>query len=1416
MTTTPLDERTPAAPVRPAVQPEPRERRPGRRRSTAYGLLRRYRSALVCLGFVVLSVLQRPGRLVGDSKMDLAVDPLGFLGRALTLWEPEGAAGQMQNQAYGYFFPMGPFFAVGHLLRLPPWLLQRLWLAALLSVAFLGVVTLARRLQIGTPETALVAGVAYALAPRMVTSLGLHSVEMVPMVMAPWVLVPLAGVALHGSARRAATRSGLVVFCIGGVNAVATAAVLPLAALFLLTRRPGSLRRRLIGWWVLAVGLATAWWVGPLLLLGRYSPPFLDYVESASSTTGPTDVLSVLRGTSHWVAPLTSVDGPVWPAGWSLVNDALPAAATVVLAAAGLAALCRRDLPERGWLVLASVAGVALVSMGHLAQVDGLAAGWLHDALDGPLAPLRNVHKFDPVLRLPLVLGLAHLGAVLVRYLRQGSDPAASAGGGRPQPAAAAASRAVLAVLALALVATASPALTGRLLPSTGFEQVPGYWQETADFLAAEQPSGRALLVPGSSFATYAWGSTTSDEPMQFLARSPWDVRNQVPLTPEGHIRMLDAVEERLSRGEGSAGLGPFLARAGFSHLVLRNDLDTGASGSTRPLLVRQALANSPGITPLAEFGPVLDEGVSPDGQVVDAGLVEPAPAIQVYAVTDVAPQAWTAPLSTAVAVHGGPDAVLALEDRGLVTGRPTVTAGRVEVPTGPTMLSDAWVRRERNFGRVAGAASAGLSETDPLRLDAPVPDYTTPELAGAESTVTYVNGSVSASSSASDPDGFQSTRPDAQPWSALDGDLLTAWQPAPWADASTPPWWRLTTEEPFDARAVSVRVGALLGGEPVGRLRLTTDSGEITVPVADTGDAQTLRLPPGASTSLTISAVVDDARDHAGHGFSLAEVVIPGVDVQRTVVVPRTEEPVQVYAFDASRGHSGCIADAGGTPRCAAALATGADENLVLDRVFETAGSAEHELGATALPRLGPAFDQMLVEARGGPRTEASSTSLWDPRASPAAAVDGDPQTTWVAAGYDQRPTLTLTFPEPRTIDSLRVVTSPGLPVSVATAVTVDDAGLRRTMELDDRGRVRFAPLVTDRLSVSFELSDVRESVDPRTRWVQRLGVGVSELEVGGPNQALSPEATIRIPCGEGPTVQVDNTVMQTGASPTVAELMAVQPFPLEVCSGAPEVVLPDGAHRLQARYGPLFTAQSVTLTRTGTSPEADPGRRMPAEQGRWDAEQRTVEADSRDEPTLLVVPENVNPGWVAQLDGQELEAVTVDGWQQGYLLPEGPAGTVQLDFRPASLYRLALACGAAAVVLLALLCLLPLRPARARGGSRHRSMAPTAWTAAGQVAAMTIGMALVGGVVGVASLAVIWLVGWWAGQRRVVVLGALAAGAVLASGVLLLATPDGTGTARQVLAIAALAAVAAAALPVRGPREPGRTWRTATAPAG
>jgi arabinofuranan 3-O-arabinosyltransferase len=1389
----------------PRTETEPPDEAAGRgsRWSRITTQVVRFRLALVCLGFLALSLAQQPGRILGDTKLDLAVDPVGFLSRALTLWEPQGAAGQVQNQAYGYFFPMGPFFALGDLIGLPAWVVQRCWIAGLMSVAFLGVVILARRLGIGTPTSALVAGVAYALAPRMVTVLGAASIEVLPMALAPWVLIPLAGAARHGSARRAAAFSGVAVFCVGGVNAVATAAVLPLAVLFLLTRPAGPFRRRLMAWWVVSVGLAIAWWLGPLVLLGRFSAPFLYYIETAAVTTRPTDVLGVLRGTTHWVGGVPSYsDVPMWPAGWSLMTDAIPVAGTVVLAAFGLVALCRRDLPERTWLVVGLLAGVGLVSLGHTGAVEGLWAGPLNDALDGALAPLRNVHKFDPVLRLPLALGMAHLlGVVLAWLSRRRTAPAEDRR--RSRRAGPVAAYALVAVLVLALISTISPALAGRLAPPTAFTEVPGYWEQTAEYLAEQQPSGRALLVPGSSFGMYEWG-TTMDEPLQPLATSPWDVRNAIPFTPEGHIRMLDAVEERLARGEGSPGLAPYLARAGFSHLVLRNDLDTRATQATRAVLVRQALRESPGITPATTFGPVVATERAEDGRIYDAGLDVPAPAIEVFRVDGTVPQAWTTPLSSAVTVHGGPEALLELEDRDLITDRPTLMAGSTGIGTELLMVTDALVRRERNFGRLNNATSAGLTVDDEPTIEAPVRDYALPNMAMAESIVQYTDGEPSASSSAAQADGFAGTRRDTQPWAAVDGDYLTAWKPAPWDDSEDPAWWRLDTDRLFYGSEVGISFAREPGAARISEVRLATDAGEVTVPVADTDDEQILPLPEGYTRSLTITSTVPQGIED-GPQFQLADVRIPGIAPSRSTVTPAPARSASVYAFDAESGRSGCVLDDDGAAVCAAALVDGAEDSRYVDRTFSSTGWLSLDVFATGVARPGPALDALIADVRGTDPVVASSAQVADPRGAAIAAVDGDPGTAWMAEGGDRRPTLTFNWPEPRPIDSLRVV-MPERAAVVPTAVTLDAEGTSTRHELADDGSVEFPEIVTDRLVVTFELPEEVEYLDPYMNWTPPMGLAVSELEFGDANPAADPGTEVVVPCGSGPTVQLDGAVLETSARTTLGALQNLEPARLDVCDADPFVTVPAGVHRMLGDASDVMVPDSVTLVdsvpvpRQGDLPSAPPGTREAADIERWDAEDRSIRVEARDEEMLLVVPENANIGWAGWLDGERLAAVTVDGWQQGYVIPPGAAGEVVLDFRPGNFYRAALAAGAGAVLLLLLIAALPARASRAGapGPSRRGGRGSAVLAAVALVGVAVFGVALVGGLIGLACLAGVWAVAQVAGRRRTAVLGAVAASALVGSGAIAIIQIEGTLAAGQVLAMVALAAVVVGILPM------------------
>ena len=282
------------------------------------------------------------------------------------------------------------------------------------------------------------------------------------MMLAPWVLLPvIRALRAEGSVRVLAARSAFALALMGAVNAVATLTGCLPAVIWLVCHRPNRLWWRFTGWWAPGIVLAVPWWVVALVLLGRVSPPFLDFIESSGVTTQWTSLTEMLRGTDSW----TPFVAPNATAGASLVTGSVAVLATTLVAAAGLAGLAMRSMPARGRLVTILLIGVVVLAVGYSGGLGSPVALEVQAFLDAAGAPLRNVHKLEPVIRLPIVLGLAHL---LSRIPLPGSAPRdvwtnAFAHPERDKRVA------VGIVVLVALTVATSLAWTGRLTPPGAF-----------------------------------------------------------------------------------------------------------------------------------------------------------------------------------------------------------------------------------------------------------------------------------------------------------------------------------------------------------------------------------------------------------------------------------------------------------------------------------------------------------------------------------------------------------------------------------------------------------------------------------------------------------------------------------------------------------------------------------------------------------------------------------------------------------------------------------------------------------------------------------------------------------------------------------------------------------------------------------
>ncbi|NJP34968.1 alpha-(1-_3)-arabinofuranosyltransferase [Micromonospora thermarum] len=1301
---------------------------PSRTRRTA----RRFRHLTICIALTALAFQQDPGQVVPDTKVDLNLNPAGWLLRSLHLWDPTGTFGQLQNQAYGYLWPMGPFFLLGSELGLAPWVVQRLWWALLFCVAYLGVVRLAGRLGIGSPAGRMIAGVAFALSPRILTQLGWSSVESWPSAIAPWVLIPLVGLARGAPLRRAVAGSAVAVACAGGVNATAVFAVVPLALLWLATLQP--LRRRItaIAAWCGAVALATAWWLVPLLVLGRYSPPFLDYIETARNTTSVTDGVTTLRGASYWVAYLASPSGPTIPAGARLANDLVLVVATLTVAALGVLGLSRRGMLHRRFLAAGLVLGAALVGLGHVGDLPNLLAGPQQRFLDGVGAPLRNVHKFDVLLRLPLALGVAHLVSLVVRAAR--TAPA----GRRGRTVARAWLTAGVAMAAVATVA--GPAVAGGLATPGSVREVPGYWQDAADWLDANTGRGRVLVVPGARFPSYDWGSTT-DEITQPLLDSRWAVRNAIPFTPPATIRLLDAIEAALATGAGSDGLADLLARSGISHVLFRADLDHGRSDTARPAVVRQALERSPGLTRVTAFGPVRG-GSSTPGEFRDQGLDVPVRALEVYRVDRPVEPVVAYDRDDVTTVVGGPESLLDLAAAGQLTPAPTLLAGDAPAGgvAGPVAMTDGLRRRDVSFGRLRDNASQTLTAEDTFEVPAPAHDYL-PDWGAERSTVARFEGisAIRASTARSQVDTPGGARPEHQPYAAMDGDSATSWQSAPYSPGDRQ-WIEVGLANPTRITKVEVRFDLTADSLPT---MVTVTAGYESRTVEGFGDRMIFEL-NGVHATREVRISVDEtfALRPLGSGtVGVAEISIPGIQTSRTLqlpAAPATDRPPTVVVSGAPTTPA-CFS-VEGRPHCSTDAVRGSEDGRTIDRTLSLPAAGAYAARLWARPAPGPALnatiDEMVAAAQGlslAPEVSASSTYVRDPVRRPGAVLDGDPSTSWSPAVTDEAPILRMKWLRPQVINGLRFAVDPAVAgTRLGSVRVVGDDGFRSSLLSKDGLLTLNPPMRTDEITIQFLDKPSATSTDPYgLRLPEPLPIAVGEVTVlpGAPTVRPDLDTPLKLGCGSGPALEVGGARVTTTLRGTLRDLLELREVQAEPCGRTQQVRLAEGEQRLVASGSRLATPTRVALL---PQPATPAGATTPSrvDISRWGLTERRVRVDARTAERVLAVRENTNPGWQATLAGKPLRPVVVDGWQQGWVLPAGASGEVVLRFTPDGPYRLGLLAGGVLLVVVVVLAVLPER--RHGGGPTAR---PVRRRPARSLTLLAVGAAalvMLGGLVG------------------------------------------------------------------------------------
>ena len=1350
-------------------------------------------AGLTLLSFAV-AFLQRPGESTSDTKIDLHVEPVRFLGEVASVWSSSGGLGQVHAGQYsGYLFPMGPFFALGELVGLAPWVVHRLWLGTLLAVAAWGTVRLLDVL-LDEPRGAaqVVAGALMVVNPYVATFAQATSVTLLGYAALPWLVL-----AVHRGLRNPRGWWWPALFALaftstgGGVNAAVTGWLLLGPGLLLVYEwRTGAATGRAA--WALAwrTGVASVaasiWWLVPVAVHAALGINFLPFTESAGAIWATTSVPESLRLMGYWLSYLGAGFGdrplPYFDAGDQLLFSPPVVVASLLVPALAIAGLVRsRRWAYAPFFLLLLLTGLLVMTAGFPEGTPfRRALTFTYNHVEG-VQFLRTTYKAGPLVALAVAC-LAGAGASAVWPRLSQSRP----------------TRLLAPAAAAGLVAVAAwPLTTGRALdPKFTWDEIPDPWrQAAADVDARLGERDRGLVLPGQLYAFYDWGATV-DPILPVLADEPVSSRTAVPYADLHAVDLLWTVDSLVQQERAVPGqLRPLLGWLGIGTVVTGTDDEVERSGAAAPAEAARALA-------IGGMGDAsADASYGPERLFfADAGSATPITPLRQVRRHDVDGSGFVRlqPREPELLVDGSAEALAGLAAFGaLRPGTAVAYAGdreddelvRAAGVARELVISDSNRRRVVSPSRPRQGSGRTLAADEPVPVDAPVLEPFAD--AGADAQTVAVLTGADALRSPFAP-GFVQL-PEHRPYAAFDGDPSTWWEAdRELRDASR--WVEVRFERPRPVPYVEI----------LPRREDRTDVTEVEVagrrfPVRPGWNRLELGLEPVDRLRVRV-ARRSYPGDLIANPGALAEVRLPGLRVQEALRPPTRLEsaaptgPAVTYLFQRTtadrpfRRHPS-------SPRHAAAIP---EDDSVESVLIREARDPERVLRRRISPPAGRAWtadawvsvasdspdsaiDRLLGAPR-GPSFESSSRFEGRPGLRASLAFDGRDDTEWLGRlDDDGRAWIEWRgggAGSLRTLDLVQPVEEL-LPRRVRLRWR---GGATPPLLVPDGGHVVLpagVPAAAGRLEIV------------EARGAPGAMVGIREIRAAGLPRAAGPaHGPVRSRCGDvrvesgGRTIplRVEGRLDQLGS-------------PLRARSCGNAVTLSGGAQTLTAD-GSVFDPYLVRVRSAEATGAAPPTAGTVLDAGQASGGRRDGVRVEPTGPARLVLAESFNEGWRAECDGRSLgEPSIADGWANGWDV-EADCRDVRFEFGPERAVRAGYALsGAACLGLLALLLVGRRRRGPAPRPAARRAGLPLAPRPLGRAAALALAIASVVGFVfalraGAVALPVLFLLFWRGASITVLVATAGALLAVVVPVLYLAFPPDDLGGHNSSYATEALGA--------------------------
>ncbi len=550
------------------------------------------RAVLAAMAYAPLLAV-RPGVVTPDTKTYLYLDPTKFLGQAAFMWNPTVGLGGVNHQYIGYLFPMGPFFAVFHLLGVQVWVAQRLWLGSILFAAGLGVLYLSRILGLRGPGPTA-AALAYMLSPYFLQYAGRISVILLPWAGLPFML-GLTIVALRRGGWREPALFAVVVATVSGINAssIIYVGVAPVLWLFyaVVVLRESTWRHALatgLRITILTLG-ACLWWIAGLQVEAAYGVNVLKFTETVPSTSATSNPADIIRGLGYWYFYGADHTGPWTNAAVRLTQDISQLATSYAVPVVALVAAAFVRWRERAYFLILLFVGLVLSVGPFPFSNPTVIGGELKTFMTNTTAglALRSTDRATPLVLLALFMLLGSgLTALWSRLSIVGLTTS---------------------VLVAGLVVANIPSLFLGDTIANYFTQpaaLPAYQVAAIDHLNATHPGTRVFAIPGNNFAAYRWGDTV-DTPQPALLTRDFVTREQQIMGSIATADTLYATDGPVQDSIADTNaLAPMARLMGAGDLMVEYDQQYERYGIPQPQLLALQLLQEPlGLTDPVAFG---------------------------------------------------------------------------------------------------------------------------------------------------------------------------------------------------------------------------------------------------------------------------------------------------------------------------------------------------------------------------------------------------------------------------------------------------------------------------------------------------------------------------------------------------------------------------------------------------------------------------------------------------------------------------------------------------------------------------------------------------------------------------------------------------------------------------------------------